>query len=128
MVSSILKISMGNFRELRVWQLGKDLAVKIYTLTNRGDFKNDYRLRDQIRAAAVSVPSNIAEGDELDTIKQSLRHFHIARGSLAELLTQAIIANEIGYLNKADFKIVEQASNDLSMKIKNLITARSKFI
>lgn len=117
---------MGNFKELRVWQKGKDLAVKIYKITNEGEFKNDFRLKDQIRAAAVSVPSNIAEGDELDTVKQSLRHLFIAKGSLAEVLTQAIIAYEIGYLNKDDYLQIQTDAEDLSIRIRNLIKARSK--
>lgn len=58
---------MGNFRNLRVWQKSKELAVEIYKLTNEESFKKDFGLKDQIRRAAVSVPSNIAEGDELDT-------------------------------------------------------------
>jgi four helix bundle protein len=59
-------------------------------------FHKDFGLRDQIRRAVVSISSNIAEGDELDTDKQSIRFFFMAKGSLAEVLTQAIIAFEIG--------------------------------
>ena len=62
--------------------------------------KPDYGLRDQIRRAAVSIPSNISEGDELDTNKQAVKFFYIAKGSSAEVLTQAIIALEIGYIDK----------------------------
>ena len=87
---------MGNFAELKVWQKSKDLAVNIYKFTRTRDFSGDFRFRDQIRAAAVSVPSNIAEGDELDTNKQSIRHFYYAKGSVAEVITQLIIAQEVG--------------------------------
>ncbi|MEN6354740.1 MAG: four helix bundle protein, partial [Bacteroidales bacterium] len=65
---------MGNFQELRVWQLSKELAVKIYKLTTEPNFSKDYGLKDQIQRSAVSIPSNIAEGDDLDTDKQSV-HF-----------------------------------------------------
>ena len=58
---------MGNFRDLKVWQKARDLAVYIYRLTDQGIFSKDFGLKDQIRRAAVSVPSNIAEGDELET-------------------------------------------------------------
>lgn len=91
---------MGNFRDLHVWKKSKDLAVKIYTITNEEQFKKDFRFRDQIRAASISVPSNISEGDELDTNKQSVRHFYISKGSTAEVITQLIIAHEVGYLEK----------------------------
>ena len=53
---------MGKFQELKVWQRSKDLAVYIYKITTEGKFSKDFGLRDQIRRAAVSVPSNIAEG------------------------------------------------------------------
>jgi len=54
---------MGNFEELKVWQRAKELAVEIYKLTAKGKLSKDYGLRDQMRRAAVSIPSNIAEGD-----------------------------------------------------------------
>jgi four helix bundle protein len=55
---------MGDFRKLEVWQLAKNLTVDIYKLTNEGEFKKDFGLRDQIRRACVSIVSNISEGDE----------------------------------------------------------------
>jgi len=82
---------MGKFQELKVWQKAKDLAVYLYKLTMKGTFAKDFGLRDQIRRAAVSIPSNIAEGDELDTNKQAVKFFYIAKGSSAEVLTQAIM-------------------------------------
>lgn len=93
---------MGNFRKLVVWQKAKELVVDIYKLTHEKPFAQDFRFRDQIRSSAVSVVANIAEGDELDTNKQSIRHFFIAKGSTAELMTYMIIASEIGYLPKEE--------------------------
>jgi len=61
-------------------------------VTNSGSFSKDFGLRDQIRRAAVSIPSNIAEGDERDTNKDSVRFLYIAKGSLAEVITQTIIS------------------------------------
>jgi len=116
---------MGNFRELRVWQKAKDLAVFIYKITARGEFSKDYGLRDQIRRAAVSIPSNIAEGDELGTDKQAIRYFYTARGSSAEVLTQAIIANEIGYLNNKNFSHIEGECQSISRMLNKLIQSRS---
>ncbi|MEJ2270393.1 MAG: four helix bundle protein, partial [Desulfobulbaceae bacterium] len=86
---------MGKFQELKVWQRAKDLAVYIYKISGDGKFVKDYGLRDQLRRAAVSIPSNVAEGDELGTNKQAINFFYIAKGSTAEVLTQAIIAKEI---------------------------------
>ena len=114
------------FRSLLVWQKGKDLAVYIYRITQVGPFNNDYSLRDQIRRAGVSIPSNIAEGDELDTDKQAIRHFYIAKGSSAEVLTQAIIAFEIEYINKTTFEEIERRCIEISKMLSKLISARSK--
>ena len=117
---------MGKFRKLKVWQRGKDLAVYIYKATREGSFAKDYGLRDQIRRAAVSIPSNIAEGDELGTDKQAVRYFYTARGSSAEVLTQAIIAQEIGYLTVDRLKHIENECESISGMLTRLIQARSK--
>ena len=116
---------MGKFQDLKVWQRGKDLAVSIYKVTGGGSFYRDYGLRDQIRRATVSIPSNIAEGDELGTDKQAVRYFYMARGSAAEVLTQAIIAHEIGYLAKKDFLYIESECLSLSSMLTRLIQSRS---
>jgi four helix bundle protein len=60
---------MGNFQKLRVWQLAKEIAVKIYRLTQKQEFSKDFGFKDQIQRSAVSIPSNISEGDELETDK-----------------------------------------------------------
>lgn len=117
--------NVGKFTELKVWQRSKDLAVYVYKETNRGDFSRDFGLRDQIRRAAVSIPSNIAEGDELDTDKQSVRSFYIAKGSSAEILTQAVIANEIGYLDGATFDHIKSECQAISSMLAKLIQARA---
>jgi four helix bundle protein len=76
------RLGMGNFQELKVWQRAKDLAVHIYKLTGTWTFAKDYGLKDKIRRAAVSVASNIAEGDELYTDKQEKNIFISRRDPL----------------------------------------------
>ena len=117
---------MGDFHELKVWQRSKELAVFIYQITNEGLFVKDYGLRDQIRRAGVSIPSNIAEGDELKTNKQSVQFFFMAKGSLAELLTQAIISFEIGYIDQETFTHIQNECQAISSMLTKLIQARSK--
>ena len=117
---------MGKFEDLKVWQRAKDLAVFIYKLTVGGKFSRDFGLRDQIRRAAVSIPSNIAEGDELGTDKQSIRYFYTAKGSSAEVLTQAIISREIGYINNETYVHVDNECKAISSMLTRLIQARSK--
>jgi four helix bundle protein len=116
---------MGKFQELKVWQRAKDLAVFVYKITGQGDFAKDFGLRDQIRKAAVSIPSNIAEGDELDSNRQAIRFFYIAKGSSAELLTQAIIAKEIAYLDDENFNHIDAECQAISSMLSRLIQARS---
>ena len=117
---------MGKFKKLKVWQRAKDLAVDIYEMTSHGAFSKGYGLRDQIRRAAVSIPSNIAEGDELGTDKQGIRHFYIAKGSSAEVLTQAIIAFEIGYLGADGYADIEKECQAISSMLMRLIESRYK--
>lgn len=119
-------MSNRGFRSLRVYQRSKDLAVYISRTTSDEEFSRDYALRDQIRLAAVSISSNIAEGDELGTDKQSVRLFYVAKGSFTEVLTQAIIAFEIGYIDQATFHEIEDRCREISKMLSRLIAARSK--
>ena len=112
------------FRGLQVWHKAKDLAVHIYKLTDLRDFRRDFGLRDQMRRAAVSIPSNIAEGDERDTNRESVRYFYIAKGSLAELLTQVIIAQEVGYLTEDEFTFFHKQCDSIGKMLGNLIKIR----
>ena len=117
---------MGNFRELYVWQNAKDLAVEIYKLTSIPPLKKDFGLKDQIQRAAVSISCNIAEGDELGTDKLSVRYFYIAKGSSAELMTQIIIANEIGYIDDNTAASLEDQCDKISSMLTRLIQSRSR--
>jgi len=65
---------MGDFKELKVWEKANDLAVFIYQLTEEGKIVKDYAMKDQMRRAAISISSNIAEGEQLGSNKQSVRH------------------------------------------------------
>ena len=115
---------MGNFRKLIVWNKAKELAVKIYGLAQKQSLSRDFGLKDQIQRAAVSIPANIAEGDELGTDKQSIRHFYIAKGSSAELQTLLIIANEIGYIENQLTNELLNECNIISVMLAKIIKAR----
>jgi four helix bundle protein len=117
---------MGNFKKLNVWQKAKDLAVSVYKLTGSGNFVKDFGLKDQLRRSSVSIPSNIAEGDNLDTDKQSVKHFFIARGSAAELRTQLIISMEIGYISTEEFELFDSECDTISAMLTTLIKHRMK--
>ncbi len=117
---------MGNFMNLKVWLAGKDLAVKTYRLIQDSNLRNDFGLKDQMQRAAISIPSNIAEGDNSGSDKQSVRFFYISRGSVAELATQIIVANEIGYIDQITKDNLMVECNKISSMLTNLIKARSK--
>jgi four helix bundle protein len=114
---------MAGYRELKVWQLGVDLTVEIYRLTESFPKSELYGLTSQLRRAAVSIPSNIAEGHARKTRREMQRYVNIAKGSLAELETQLIIARELGYasddaLSKL-LQLTEQESRMLSGLLKS---------
>jgi four helix bundle protein len=113
------------FKELSVWQKARDLAVEICMISQPGPFRMDFGLRDQLRRAAVSVPSNIAEGDERDTDKDATRFFYMAKGSLAELRTQLDIARRIDYLSEEIFQGLEGKAILIGKMLGSLIKARS---
>ncbi len=113
------------FKELEVWQRSKNLAVSIYKISLKGPLSKDFGLRDQLRRAAVSIASNLAEGDERDTDKDSVRFFYFAKGSLAELRTQIQIAFEIGYIDKSTFQGIDDECSQIGKMIGALIKARN---
>jgi four helix bundle protein len=114
------------FKELIVWQKAKALAIRIYKETQTGDISRDFGLRDQVRRSAVSIASNIAEGDERGTEKESIRFFYIAKGSLAELRTQVEIAYNVGYIKKQTYESIEIESVNLGKMIGKLIKVRKE--
>jgi four helix bundle protein len=101
------------YQDLLVWQKAKDLAVMIYKLSDDGKLSKDYGLRDQMRRSAVSIASNLAEGDERDTDREAVRFFYTAKGSLAELRTQVQIAHEIGSMPADSFDLLEAKCQEI---------------
>ena len=119
-------MSKGGFRELQAWQKAKRLAIEIYRHTFEGELGRDFALRDQLRRAAISIASNIAEGDERDTDREAVRFFYMAKGSVAELVTQLEIAEGIGYLSLDEFQRLEESAEEVSRMLRGLIRARSE--
>ena len=93
-------MSVRNYRELVVWQKAMDLAEEAYVLTKLLPKDELYGLTNQIRRAAVSIPSNIAEGNSRHTPQDYIRFLGIARGSKAEVETQLEICLRVSYLTK----------------------------
>lgn len=114
------------FKRLLIWQKAKDLAVLVYRISEKSELSRDYSLRDQLRRSAISVASNIAEGEERHTDKESVQFFYIAKGSLAELRTQLQIASEAGLLEKPATDRLDADCEILGKMIGSLIQARMR--
>jgi four helix bundle protein len=93
-------MSVIRFEDLECWKMAKSLAVELYKISNNGEFGKDFGFKDQVRRAAVSIASNIAEGKERETVAEFIRYLYVAKGSAGELKTQLLIAQEIGYMDK----------------------------
>ena len=99
------------YRDLVVWQRAMDLVTATYRLTASFPRHETYGLVQQLNRAAVSVPSNVAEGHGRDHLGDYLHHLSVANGSLMELETQLMIAGRLGYLSKeAEERILAQAA------------------
>ena len=90
--------NIKSYRELEVWKQSMDFVLDVYRELKTFPVEERYGICDQIRRAAVSIPSNIAEGFGRDTPKEFSHFLSIARGSLYELSTQLEIANRLGFL------------------------------
>jgi len=116
---------MGKFENLRVWQKGVELSVKIYKLAREEKLSKDYGLKDQMQRSSVSIPSNIAEGDELNTQKQSINFLFHAKGSCAELYTQIVIAEKADLIPLDKATILKDECKVISAMLGKLIKIRN---
>jgi four helix bundle protein len=115
------KIRPERFENLEVWKEGCDLAVEIYKLAREGELRRDYGLKDQMTRSAVSIPSNVAEGKERETVPELVRYLFIAKGSAGELRTHLHIAHRIGYIEEPTFHNLLQKTQILSRKLGGFI-------
>ena len=115
--------NIPGFQRLHVWQKAKDLALNIYAMSTTGAFATDFSLRDQIRRAAVSVPSNIAEGYGRNSTSDYVRFLQMACGSLYELQTQLEIAVNRKYLDSETVQPLISAADEIGRMLGGLIAS-----
>lgn len=112
------------FEDIEAWRKARELVKKIYAVSGRGLFARDMALRDQIRRAAISVASNIAEGFERGGRAEFIHLLSVAKGSAGEVRSQLYIALDLGYLSEvecAELKaLVVETSNMISGLMKYL--------
>jgi four helix bundle protein len=117
------KRRIESFEDLMVWQRGIELVKQVYLQTSAGNFSRDFGLRDQIRRAAVSIPTNIAEGFERSSRKEYLLFLNIAKGSAGEVRSLLRVALEVGYLGQAKHDDLREFVSSLSRQLSNQIKA-----
>ena len=108
------------FEDIESWQKGVELAVSIYGITSEGRFAKDFALAAQVQKAAVSIPSNIAEGFDRDSRRDFRRFLSIAKGSCAEVQTQIAIARGVGYISDESYQSLIAIAKFVSAKIGKL--------
>jgi four helix bundle protein len=110
----------ASFEDLKVWQKARELANLIYATTRQGEFARDYGLADQIRRAAVSVLSNIAEGFERGSYAEFIQFLYIAKGSCGEVRAQLYIARDQKYLLESTFQRCHALAVEVSRMLSGL--------
>lgn len=108
------------FEDFIAWQKARKLTREIYRITNLPDFARDFGLKDQIRRAAVSIMSNIAEGFERGRPSEFHQFLSIAKASCAELRSQLYVAFDVDYITEAQFRLLMSAASETGQVIGGL--------
>jgi four helix bundle protein len=116
-------MKLKTYQELIVWQRAMDLVEEVYRASRNFPREEIYGLTSQVRRAAVSIPSNIAEGQGRRTTADFLRHLSIAYGSLLELETQILIATRLCYLVEGNCKDVMGMAGEVGRLLNGLMAS-----
>ena len=112
---------LKNYKELKVWQKSYQLCLEMYKTTKTFPKNEGFGLTSQMRRAALSIPSNIAEGYGRKTTPDYLRFLYIAYGSTCELETQLLLSGDLGYLNKEKVSELQRDIGEVERMLKALI-------
>ncbi|MGO8760620.1 MAG: four helix bundle protein [Desulfobaccales bacterium] len=110
-----------SFEDLLVWQKGMEVVKQAYLLSRQGELGRDFALRDQLRRAAISIPTNIAEGFERASRKEYVNFLNFAKGSTGEARSLLNVAFELGYLESSQYQELRDAVMELSRYLSNQI-------
>lgn len=109
--------AIRRFQDIKAWQRERVLVTEVYKLCAEGSLSKDYGLKDQLRRAAVSVMSNIAEGFGRNSNKDFAHFLDMSRGSVMETQSLLYVALDVGYLNRETFKHLDQNAEEVSALI-----------
>ena len=115
------RMSIKRYEDLIVWQKAMDLVVEIYKIAKLLPKEEQYALSDQMKRSAVSIPSNIAEGQERNTTKDFIRFLYIAKGSKGELETQLSICVRLKYIAQPEAQAAMDLLNEIGKMLNTLI-------
>jgi four helix bundle protein len=116
-------MGIRNYRDLNAWQSAMELVVQVYSLTKELPDDERFGLTSQLRRAAVSVPSNIAEGQGRDSDREFARFLSIAHGSVREVETQLLICDRLGYIESKRVNAALEKAAEVGRLITGLIKA-----
>lgn len=119
-------MKVRNYQDLIAWQRAMDLVEIVYKASKGFPREELYALTSQVRRAAVSIPSNIAEGQGRRSTLDFLRHLSIAHGSLREVETQVLIAGRLNYLTAAQIKAVMTPASEVGKLLNGLMNSLSR--
>ena len=120
------KKKIETFEDLLVWQKSMEIVKQIYLISTDSNLCKDFALRDQLRRAALSIPSNIAEGFERYSKKEYLNFLNFAKGSAGELRSLLLVASEIGYLDPIKHNELRNSILEISRYLSNHIKSLRK--
>lgn len=120
-------MAIRSFTDLEAWKEGHKLVLLFYDATKRFPTSEKFGLINQIRRAAVSVTSNIAEGFSRNGVREKVQFYYMALGSLTELQNQTIISRDLKYLSREDFGKISEQSIIVSKLINGIIKSAKKF-
>jgi four helix bundle protein len=109
------------FEDLLVWQKGMEIVKQVYLISKEGELCRDFALRDQIRRAAISIPTNMAEGYERASRKEYVNFLNYAKGSTGEVRSLLSVAVELGYLKPSQYEALRQTAFELRRYLANQI-------
>jgi len=113
-------VEIKNYRDLIAWQKAMAFVTSVYRVTAQFPREEIYGLTSQLRRAAVSIPSNIAEGHGRQSTREFVNFLSIAYGSLNETQTQLMIAQQLGYLSELDCNVLLEQSYELARLMNGL--------
>jgi len=123
----MLDRQLRNYKDLIVWQKAMDLVSDVYRVTANFPREEVYGLTNQLRRSAVSVPSNIAEGQGRATKGEFIQFLCHSRGSLLELETQVLIASSLGYLNTQQQQVLQTNVTEVARMLNGLLSSLGAF-